>query len=58
MGARYKVWIEVEEHDEETDKSCDIDLGFASTAVFDTVEEAIEFATNMHYQAGGHIHEG
>ncbi len=45
----YKVWIEIEEHDDEVDKYSTIDnLDFAATAAFDTLEEAEQFANELH----------
>ena len=44
----YKVWIHVEEVNEDDDHYQNIDLWFGSTAEFDTEQEAIEFAVNLH----------
>ena len=46
----YKVWIEVEEINEETDHYKDIsaeNLGFAAAAEFDTKGEAVDFACRL-----------
>lgn len=48
MAKTYRVWIEVEEHDDETDEYTDVYLDFGSEAVFDTEEEAIAYAEKMH----------
>ena len=48
MAKFYKVWIEIEEWDEKTDEGTSLDLPFASTAVFKTEKEAIDFATRLH----------
>lgn len=47
----YKVWIEIEEYDDETDESTDHDPGFSSSAEFDTLEEAEAFANELHDHA-------
>jgi len=52
----YKVWIEIEEctytYDETggcvDDQYQSLDLPFAATAVFDSNEKALEFATMLH----------
>ena len=48
MAKEYKVWIEIEEYDDETDKYKTIGLKFASTGCFDTEKEAREFAHRLH----------
>lgn len=40
----FKVWIEIEEYDEEADSYQNLDLPFASTAEFDSEDEAYVFA--------------
>ena len=44
----YKVWIEVEEIDEENAIYQAVDLPFGGEATFDTVEEAIAYAKKLH----------
>ena len=52
MAREYKVWIVVEQIDEEVGDGEDVDcLDFASTGTFDTIEEAKAFATSLHNQA-------
>ncbi len=48
MAKTYKVWIEVEEYDDETDEYSDVYLDFGSEESFDTEEEAIAYANKMH----------
>ena len=49
MTISYKVWIMVEEFDEDTGEgTSDVDLPFASEVSFDTIEEAVDFAQAMH----------
>ena len=45
----YKVWIELERWDKKTDTytSLEGDLSFSSTAEFDTLEEAEQFANRL-----------
>ena len=51
MAKQYKVWIVVEELDEDEDGQ-DVDcLDFSSTGTFDTLEEAKRFATMLNNQA-------
>ena len=49
---RYKVWVGVEEHDEDAerpqDEFTDMDLSFPAEREFDTVKEATEFAGRLH----------
>jgi len=45
---QYKVWIQVEEIDEDTDHYLTLDSSFGSTGEFDTEEEAQEFASRLH----------
>lgn len=45
----YKVWIEIEEHDSETDEYRNVDLlYFPATADFDSDEAAQAFANRLH----------
>lgn len=44
----YKVWIEIEEIDEENDIYQKLDLPFASTGTFNSEAEAFRFAQKMH----------
>lgn len=45
----YKVWIEIEEHDDETDEYQNVDsLDFASTGEFSDDMEAERFANRLH----------
>lgn len=49
MSGVYKVWLEVEYCDETTDTYETVDcLNFASTATFETLDEAKAFATYVH----------
>lgn len=48
MAKTYKVWIEVEEYDEETGESQQISPSFGVTGTFSTQEEAEEFASKLH----------
>jgi len=41
----YKVWLEVESHDDETDAYNYCDLAFAGTAQFDNIDKARKFAS-------------
>lgn len=52
MAKTYKVWIELEECDEERDACQTLDLPFADEAEFDTLEEAERYAQMMHDGAG------
>lgn len=51
MAKTYKVWIEVEEYDDETDEYTDVVLDFGSEEEFDTEEEAVAYAEKMHEAA-------
>ena len=46
----FKVWIELEEYDPETDEYTSLEgyLNFAATGTFDTLEEAEAFAEAIH----------
>lgn len=44
----YKVWVEIERCNEESNDYETLDCPFAFTAVFKTYEEAAEFANNLH----------
>jgi hypothetical protein len=44
----YKVWIEIEEYDPDTEEGTSCDPGFSSTATFDTYELAVAFAQRLH----------
>jgi len=44
----YKVWIEIEEYDDETDTYEDMDSPFDGEATFDTEEEAQAYALQLH----------
>lgn len=44
----YKVWIEVEEVDEDNDHYEKIPLEFGATRTFDTEKEALKFAEDLH----------
>lgn len=46
----YKVWIEIEELDPDTQEGTNIDPGFGCAGTFDTLEEATNFAQAMHNQ--------
>lgn len=48
MAKEYKVWIEIEEYDDETDHYDDLDAPFGPTATFATDEEALAFAERLH----------
>lgn len=58
MAKVYKVWIEIEEFDEDTGESCDHDLPFAATGEFDTIEAAESFATEMHETFDNRVYVG
>ena len=46
---KYKVWIEVEEIDEENDTYEDVDLiDIPSCGTFDNLDEAVKFAHDLH----------
>lgn len=47
-GKVYKVWIELEEVDEENEEYNRLDLPFAATREFKTETEAFNFAQKMH----------
>lgn len=51
----YKVWVEVEEINEDKDHYQNIDLPFASCAVFENEESAINFAKTLH-EIGEQMH--
>lgn len=44
---QYKVWIHVEEIDEEHDHYADLDLPFGGVATYGSAEQAIEFAERL-----------
>jgi hypothetical protein len=46
----FKVWICVEQYNEETDQHQDLDLPFASVCEFDTAGEAETFASALQQQ--------
>lgn len=46
MSKEYKIWIDVEEYDEENDTYTNLDLGFSSQN-FDNKEDAIKFAGQL-----------
>lgn len=48
MAKHYKVWICVEEYDEDTEVGEDIDLPFASVRDFKRMQDAVDFATALH----------
>jgi hypothetical protein len=52
MSKTYQVWLHVEEHDEETDETQDIDLPFSATAEFSSEAEAVAFASYLHLGEG------
>jgi hypothetical protein len=47
MPFEYKVWIEIEEVDDDLNHYQTLDLPFASTASFDTEQEALAYATKL-----------
>ena len=51
----YLVWIEVEKYDASTDEHSPVEGGllFPSTARFETLEEAQQFAKTLHAMEGG-----
>jgi len=57
MPNTYKVWIEVEEYDEERDDYEKLDSSFGATAVFDNEKTAQSFATNLN-QLGERLASG
>ncbi len=44
----FKVWVQIEEYQEETDTYTEHDPGFGATAVFDNMEQANEHAQFVH----------
>ena len=54
MAKTYKIWLEIEEYDDETDEYTDMTdaLPFSSTVECNTLEEAIKKATSMHTAEG------
>ena len=48
----YKVWIEIEEYDNETEEGETLDAPGASVAEFKTSKEALEFAALLSNMAG------
>lgn len=48
----YKVWIEIEEYDHDTEEGQTLDAPGASVADFDTYAEAWEFAEKLTRSAG------
>lgn len=44
---KYKVWIEIEEFDEDRDHYQSLDLSFAATGEFETEKKAISFADHL-----------
>jgi len=48
MGKHYKVWIEVEEIDEDADHYEKVPVEFGPTAIFLTAEKALSFAEELH----------
>ena len=46
----YKVWISLEQCDEDADQYDDLDLPFASVCTFDTMDEASTFASALQEQ--------
>jgi hypothetical protein len=58
MAKVYKVWIEIEEYDEDTEEGETVALmDFASTADFANAEDARTFAIQLH-RIGTAIDEG
>ena len=48
MAKTYRVWIEVEEYDDETDEYSNVYLDPEFEKSFDTEEEAIAYVNKMH----------
>lgn len=48
MANAFKVWVEIEEVDEEGDQISICDLPFASTAMVNSYDEAVRIARVMH----------
>ena len=48
MAKIYKIWVEVEEIDEENDYYESLPLSFTETAIFDKEQDAVDFATILH----------
>lgn len=44
MATTYKVWLEIEEYDDETDEHLTLDFDLSSTAEFATYDDASAFA--------------
>ena len=57
MAKTYKVWIEIEEYDDETDEHTDVEdtLPFAASAHCDTLAEAESIAIRLHNVASSII---
>ena len=51
---KYKVWIEVEEIDEEADTYEDVDVDIPASGAFTTLDEAERFAHDL-YDLGQNI---
>jgi hypothetical protein len=47
MAKTYKVWVEVEEYDEDTGDGETLDMAGASVAQFKDVDEAMAFAERL-----------
>ena len=54
---RYKVWVEVEELDAETEESTSLglEMNWASCAEFDNKAKALDFGLTLHQIATGEI---
>ena len=48
MAKVYKIWIELEEVDEDNDHYETIPLDFAQEEEFDTLEDALAYANKLH----------
>lgn len=47
MAKQYKVWIEIEEYDTETERGTTLDAPGADVATFDTYDYAYSFASTL-----------
>jgi hypothetical protein len=52
MTIKFSVWLHVEEYDDENDTYCECEnLDIGSSGTFDTEQEAIDFAYQLHGMA-------
>jgi len=53
MAKTYRVWIEIEEHDEETDEYRRVGDPLLTSQMFYDEEKAVQFASDLEYLAKG-----